>query len=147
MVRELTKLERQMLIISVFTRTNAYAAKTEHKIGAAVLTEAGNVYGGCNIESNISGLGCCAERVAVAHAIAHGEYRFRKLMVLDKEHIIPCGACLQYLAEFSAINEKDIQILSSTPEGDTAVYSLRKLLPLAYYSKNKEKVEAYRAPR
>lgn len=125
-------------------RERAYAAKTEHKIGASILTPEGAYFAGCNVESNISGLGACAERVAVMNAIANGKYVFKALLLLDKEHIIPCGACLQYLSEFSAIGERDITIISATLDGSIKQYSLHKLLPHAYFSKNKSKIEAYR---
>jgi cytidine deaminase len=126
------------------SREHAYAAKTEHKIGASILTPESAYFGGCNIESNISGLGTCAERAAINHAIVNGKYVFKALMIIDKELLIPCGACLQYLSEFAAIGQRDITIISASLDGRIKQYSLRKLLPNAYFSKNTSKIEAYR---
>ncbi len=74
-------------------------------VGAAVLAEDGKIYGGCNIESWISGLGICAERNAIHHAILHGNKRIRGIAVVtDAQYageIKPCGACLQYISDFA----------------------------------------------
>jgi cytidine deaminase len=55
---------------------NAYAVVSSFPVGAAVLTSKGNVFQGCNTESVISGMGVCAERSAIDHAVACGEYLF-----------------------------------------------------------------------
>ena len=53
---------------------NAYSIIHNFPVGAAVLTKNGNIYQGCNTESVISGMGMCAERSAIDHAVACGEY-------------------------------------------------------------------------
>ncbi|MEM2987635.1 MAG: cytidine deaminase [Candidatus Bathyarchaeia archaeon] len=74
-------------------------------VGAAVLAEDGKIYGGCNVESWVSGLGVCAERNAINHAILHGNKRIREIAVVtdakNKGEIKPCGACLQYISDFA----------------------------------------------
>lgn len=125
------------------TRENAWALKSEHKIGAAVLTSKGNVYGGCNIEANISGLGICAERCAINNAIAHGEYAFTALATFDNKPVVPCGACLQYLLEFRPLVEDEIFIVTASPD-DAFHLLLNDLLPKGYISpKSKEKAQSY----
>ncbi len=74
-------------------------------VGAAVLAEDNSVYEGCNVESRISGLGVCAERCAIDHAVLHGKKRITAVaVVMEAENVNgprPCGACLQYINDFS----------------------------------------------
>jgi cytidine deaminase len=111
------------------------------KVGAAVLGQDKKIYEGCNVESWISGLGTCAERCAIDHAIVHGNRKIEKIaIIMDKNSQAdpkPCGACLQYISDFAenqkieiamAKAEKD-QILSGTVE----VKTLEELLPLPFH--------------
>ena len=83
--------------------TRAHAPVSGFPVGAAVLTRSGNIYAGCNTESIIAGLGVCAERSAMDHAVVHGENEFAAVLVtsLQAEPLFPCGACRQYLYEFA----------------------------------------------
>ena len=109
------------------------------KVGAAVLAEDGKIYEGCNVESWISGLGICAERNAINHAVLHGNKKVKMIAVVieDKnvESTRPCGACLQYIKDFSEDNVKVImakakaeKILSESVD----VKSIEELLPYSY---------------
>ena len=75
------------------------------RVGAAVLAENNQIYEGCNIESRISGLGVCAERCAIDHAVLHGNKRILKVaLVIEDDNVLnamPCGACRQYIYDFS----------------------------------------------
>ena len=75
------------------------------RVGAAVLAEDGKIYEGCNIESRISGLGICAERCAIDHAVIHGNKRILKVaLVIEDDNVLnamPCGVCRQYIHDFS----------------------------------------------
>ena len=130
---------------AVLAQKNAYAARSEHKVGASVLSFDGRVFSGCNIESNVSGLGICAERCAINNAITEGKYKFEALMIYDdRSLIIPCGACLQYMNEFSVISGKDISIFTIDKNRKFKKYMLSKLLPKGFISKKTEKAEYYR---
>ncbi|MEM3695881.1 MAG: cytidine deaminase [Candidatus Bathyarchaeia archaeon] len=107
------------------------------KVGAAVLAEDGKIYEGCNVESWISGLGTCAERCAIDHAILHGNRKIKEIaIVMDKENkneTAPCGACLQYINDFAKNNKIKI-VTAKTEKGKilfetVKVKSLRELLP------------------
>ena len=109
------------------------------KVGAAVLAEDGEVYEGCNVESWISGLGICAERNAINHAVLHGNKRINTVAVVIEEKNIeaprPCGVCLQYIKDFSENNVKVImakakagKILSESVD----VKTIGELLPYSY---------------
>lgn len=128
----------KMLTVATETRENAFAIKSGHGFGAAILTEAGNIYGGCNVESVISSLGVCAEMAAVDHAVAHGEHNFRAVLVVDARLTWPCGACLQYLTQFAQIGKREIIVVAADTEGRTETKMLTELLPQKYESSHLE---------
>lgn len=136
---------KELLQIARVARENAFVPRSDHKIGAALLTTDGVFFAGCNVESNISGLGICAERAAIDNAIVHGKYEFKALLTLDEKPSISCGACLQYLLQFYVINEEDIAILTVDIKGNISRYSLLQLLPTPYLSQNNlEKIKSYK---
>ncbi len=113
---------------------NAYAILNNFKVGAAVLTRKGVIYPGCNTQSVISGMGVCAERSAIDHAVACGEYVFEAIAVTSQLEapIAPCGMCLQYIGEFSQVADHDIEILMIGSAGATRESSIRKMLPVIF---------------
>lgn len=82
----------------------AYAPYSNFRVGAAVLTEKGSLFTGCNVENASYGLTVCAERVAISSAVAQegGEMRLRALAVVNEtdSDCPPCGACRQVIFEF-----------------------------------------------
>ncbi len=135
----------ELLRIARVARENAFVPRSDHSVGAAVLTTDGFFFAGCNVESNISGLGICAERSAIDNAIVHGKYEFKTLLTLDEKPSISCGACLQYLLQFYVINNKDITILTADQDGQVQHYSLLQLLPTHYLPQhNLEKIKGYK---
>jgi cytidine deaminase len=85
-------------------RGRAYAPYSGVKVGAAVLTAQGRVYSGGNVENASYGLTLCAERVAIAVAVAaEGPgMQIRALAVVSDQEgpFSPCGACRQVIYEF-----------------------------------------------
>ena len=78
-------------------RSQALAPYSNYKVGAAILTESGKIFGGCNIENSSYSLTICAERVALFKAISEGETKFKALSVSTNNADMPCGACRQVI--------------------------------------------------
>ena len=108
-------------------REAAYAPYSNFAVGAALLTEDGRVFRGCNVENLSYGLTNCAERVAIGSAVVAGAREFVAVAVVaDTEvPISPCGACRQVLAEFGVGKV----ILANRRE--RMVFHLDELLPRA----------------
>jgi len=109
-------------------------------VGAAVLGEDGKTYGGCNIESWISGLGICAERAAINHAVLHGNGKIREVaLVINTAHNgepRPCGACLQHISDFAENPQTKIIMAKADNKkvlfGTVQVKTLEELLPFPF---------------
>ena len=109
-------------------------------VGAAVLGEDGQTYEGGNIESWISGLGICAERAAINHAVLHGNRKIRAVaVVISSEHKNeprPCGVCLQHICDFA--EKPRIKIIMAKSDeskvlfGTVQVKTLEELLPFPF---------------
>jgi cytidine deaminase len=110
-------------------RHRAYAPYSGFRVGAAVETEQGTIVTGCNVENASYGLTICAERNAVAAAVAAGHTSFRRLaLVSDSPRpISPCGACRQFLAEFG----EDLVVESWAGE-EQVLWTVAELLPAAF---------------
>lgn len=107
---------------------NAYAPYSSYEVGAAVMTEEGKIYLGCNVENASFGLSVCAERVAIQNAISSGERRIAAVAVAtrDKDMPKPCGACLQVIAEFA---DESALIVTISENGAYDVHTLADYLP------------------
>ncbi|MDP4625501.1 MAG: cytidine deaminase [Akkermansiaceae bacterium] len=119
--------DKELIDIAWKAREQAYAPYSEFQVGAALLAENGQVFPGCNVENISYGLTNCAERVAIGAAVASGNRKFEKVVVVadTKEPISPCGACRQVLAEFGVKS-----IILANREG-AVIFSLEELLPRA----------------
>lgn len=108
-------------------RKQAYAPYSGFAVGAAVQCKSGAVFVGSNIENISYGLTICAERIAMASAVAAGEREFVAIAVVadTSEPIVPCGACRQFLAEFAP----QLIIVSATVRGGQKIENLSHLLP------------------
>jgi len=108
----------------------AYAPYSSFRVGAALLAADGSVTEGCNVENASFPAGICAERGAVAAAVARGIRDFESIMIATEaeEPTPPCGICRQVLEEFSP----HLLVISVTSEGREARWTLDELLPRAF---------------
>jgi len=116
-------------------RLLAHAPYSHFRVGAAVLTDTGQVVSGCNIENASFGLTLCAERVAIFSALSSGSGTPVAIAIAgeDGSACVPCGACLQVMAEF---NDELLVVLES--KGSPVVYRLKDLLPLRFKLEGKK---------
>lgn len=78
---EVGENEKKLLKAALKAIDNAYVL-WGFRVGAATLAEDGKIYGGCNVESWVSGLGVCAERCAINHAILHGNRKIKEIKIV-----------------------------------------------------------------
>jgi cytidine deaminase len=111
---------------------HAYIPYSQFPVGAAILTDSGEIVTGANIENASYGLTICAERVAAVKAAYEGARRFRAIAITapNAERASPCGACRQVLFEFVPRDGDTIVILDGR-DGPT-ITSVRALLPGAF---------------
>ena len=124
------KAQQQKLIdAAVDAQKKAYAPYSHYKVGAAVLTEEGKIYTGCNIENASYTPTVCAERVAMFKAISEGERDFVAIAVVTDNGGSPCGVCRQVMGEFML----HAPVLIADKEGNLLeVLSVSELLPRAF---------------
>lgn len=86
----------------------AYAPYSKFPVGAALRTEDGRIYSGCNIEVASYPEGWCAETTALGHYVMGGGGRITEIAVVAERmaRITPCGGCRQRLAEFASADAK-----------------------------------------
>ena len=113
-------------------REKAWAPYSKYHVGAAVLTDTGVIFTGCNVENASYGLTICAERVAICSAVALGHRRFRAICISLTGVPVPCGACRQFLMEFSPELPVLLDNLDSPGGTDPEVVLLSELLPRAF---------------
>lgn len=111
-------------------RARAYAPYSGFHVGAALESEEGTIISGCNVENGSYGLTICAERNALAAAVALGHQRFRHLTLVSDAAapISPCGGCRQVLAEFAP----DLVVESWGTDDTSTRWTVRELLPAAF---------------
>jgi cytidine deaminase len=123
----------RLIETAVQAQKRAYCPYSRYSVGAAVLTEGGRVFAGCNVENASYGLSMCAERAAIYHAVASGHDAIKAVAVVGAA-AKPCGACRQVMHEFSD-KDTDIYLVDLNPKtGRRSVYktTVYKLLPLAF---------------
>jgi cytidine deaminase len=118
-----------LIAAAVEARQDAVAPYSGFRVGAALLTFSGKVFGGGNVESASYGLTCCAERVALFKALSEGERAFRAIAVVAEtdDGPMPCGACRQLLAEYAP--KARIWIADSRKPTRIRQFSVGQLLP------------------
>lgn len=116
-----------LVAAALAVRRHAYAPFSRFPVGAALALASGGIASGCNVENRSYGLTVCAERNALAAAVALGERRFTALVVATASSppAPPCGPCREALAEFC----DDLPILLVNDAGERRLTSLAALFP------------------
>lgn len=132
-----TPADDEALLVRAATevRERAYAPFSKYRVGAALLTRAGNVFVGCNVENSTFGATLCAERSAIAQMVAAGDRDPVACVVVTAgpDPASPCGICRQVLAEFAL--DLTVVMVGLPAAGKRRVRretTLAALLPLAF---------------
>src|SRR4051812_14897561 len=127
--------EQQLITAAREARSRAYVPYSHYAVGAAILTEDGQVYGGCNVENASYGLTSCAERNAIFGMVGRTQdayaRRIRAVAVVTAgdDPATPCGACRQVIREFG----KDAAVIIANTAGTVFLRTtLDDLLPHSF---------------
>ena len=127
----MSDLEDKLANLAKDIAKKAYAPYSNFRVGAALITDSGNIYTGCNIENAAYPATVCAEDVAVFKAISEGETKVDKIAVacIDAESdtaIFPCGLSRQRLSEF---NTEDVIVVDNNGYKE---YKFSEILPFDF---------------
>ena len=134
---------RELIAKAMDMLQKAYTPYSHFKVGAALLTKAGKIYGGCNIENAAYGPSNCAERTAFFNAVSDGNLEFAAIAIVGgpegriKDFCPPCGVCRQVMMEFC--KPKEFVILLQNDKGETKKFTLEEMLPLGFGPADLEK--------
>lgn len=129
-MRNLTQPDLALLAFAREAQEKAYAPYSAFRVGAAVYTADGEIFQGVNVENAAYPATICAERAAVAAAVASGRREIDAIAVVgDSESpTVPCGTCRQVLAEFNP----EMRVIMGGAKDDVMVMTLDELLPEAF---------------
>lgn len=124
---------RRLIEAALAVREHAYAPYSGFRVGAALQCADGTIIVGCNVENASFGLSLCAERSAVAQAVASGRRAYTAIAVVaDGERPTPpCGACRQVLIEFGC----DLTVVLAGErgtDGPVITTTIGELVPRAF---------------
>lgn len=130
-MRPLDHME-ELIAHALQVRERAHAPYSGYAVGCALLAD-GAVFQGANVENASYGLALCAERSAVASAVAHGARVIQEVAVVTASSppAAPCGMCLQTLTEFSP-DPAAVRIHLVNPEGERHTVTLAECLPYGF---------------
>ena len=128
-------------------RKRSYCPYSSFSVGAALLTEDGNIYTGCNVENAAYPASICAERTAFVKAISEGCLHFTAIAVTGgigpepEDYSWPCGECRQFMREFCEPDK--FVVITAKSETDYRSYLLEELLPHSFGPGNLVSGEKY----
>lgn len=134
--------EKELIEKAFQARDFSYAPYSGFRVGAALESVEGVVYGGCNIENAGYTPTNCAERTAFFKAVSEGCHKFRRIAIVGgKEegdavsgYAAPCGVCRQVMMEFC--NPKEFQIIVAKSVNEYQVFILEELFPMGFGPEN-----------
>ena len=126
--------EKELVAVARLAAENAYVPYSNFPVGAALECPDGKVFTGCNVENAAYGSTICAERTAMCKAVSEGYRKFTRIAIWGKgdDYTVPCGACRQFMAEFSY----DMDVISAKGSGEYLKLKLYELMPHAFNTEN-----------
>ncbi len=130
------ELIEEMIRFAIAQLKFSYAPYSSFKVGAALLTQNGKIYTGCNIENAAYTPSNCAERTAFFKAVSEGIRAFKAICIVGgkdgvlTEYTAPCGVCRQVMMEFC--DPVTFKIILATSIEQYKIYTLNEILPLGF---------------
>ena len=130
----------ELIEIAVRQLQFSYTPYSGFEVGAALLSDNGTIYTGCNIENAAYTPTNCAERTAFFKAVSEGVKDFQAICIVGgkngklTEYAAPCGVCRQVMMEFC--DPEQFDIILATGKEDYKVFKLKDLLPFGFGSEN-----------
>lgn len=124
---------RRMIAAAIDARGRSYSPYSGYAVGAALLTDDGNIHAGCNVENAAYPLGFCAEANAIGTMVASGARRISHVVIAgpNADLCAPCGGCRQQLREFAGDGQMPVTICDV--DGEILLEtSLQELLPTSF---------------
>ena len=122
--------DKELFKLALKAKDKAYAPFSKFGVGAALLSEDGEVFLGVNVENSSYGATICAERSAFVQAVSKGVRAFSKIAVATSQgEAWPCGICRQFMKEFC---DDSFEIISGSDEEHLVTHTLLELLPLGF---------------
>ena len=128
-MRNLTQPDLALLAFAREVQEKAYAPYSGFRVGAAVYAD-GEIFQGVNVENASYGATMCAERSAIAAAVAAGCLDVTAIAIVgdSASPTVPCGCCRQVLAEFNP----ELRVIMGGNSDEVRVMTLEELLPEAF---------------
>lgn len=127
---------QELISRALEARKNAYAPYSDFRVGAALLSDSGRIYTGCNIENSAYTPTNCAERTAFFKAVSEGVRSFRAICIAGgpgerepEKPCPPCGVCRQVMLEFCG---PDFEVILAVNGQQYEVYTLDRLVPMGF---------------
>lgn len=127
--------DKELMGFALAARHMAYAPYSGYQVGAALITDDGQLFTGCNVENASYGATCCAERTAIFKAVSEGKRVIKSIAIAggkgdERNMAFPCGICRQVLREFC--DPKKLKVIVGTSAEEYKEYSLEELLPESF---------------
>ena len=121
---------KELLLEAHKARQNSYSPYSNFKVGAAVLTNSGKIYTGCNVENASYGATNCAERTAIFKAISEGESEIIAVAIVgsNNEFTYPCGICRQVISEFMLKGD----FIVENSKGEVKIIPFEEMFPYTF---------------
>lgn len=131
-----SKIKNLLIQKSLEMRKFSYTPYSNFAVGAAIITEDGEIFTGCNIENAAFTPTICAERTAIFKAVSEGKRCFKAIAISGgpagkepEDYCVPCGVCRQVMREFC---DDDFLIIMAKSEDDYKEMFLKELLPMSF---------------
>ena len=123
--------DQELMALAEEAARRAYVPYSKFPVGAALECDDGSIFTGCNVENAAYGSTICAERTAAVKAVSEGHRKFVRIAIWgqSEDYCYPCGACRQFLAEFS---DAGMIVLCARRAGDFCRHTMAEIMPFQF---------------